>query len=82
MADEIARIKVKPGMDAETGEPYFTWHPSAFRRAIPAEGMLVPLDLYTRRMLKDGSWLEVVDEPAAAAPAAAPKSSKREPSEA
>lgn len=68
MADytKYPKVYVKPAINPETvtkdnpaGEPYYTWHPSAFRQALPREGAWVPNDPdFTGRMLKDGSWLE------------------------
>lgn len=50
------RPAVNPDPEAK-GETYYTWHPSAFRKRIPAEGAWVPKDIFTMRYLKDGTWL-------------------------
>lgn len=73
---DAPKIKVKPATNPETGKPFYTWHPDRFRQPIPAEGALVPHDIFTRRYINDGMW--IVDE---AAPAQGPESDDEAPFE-
>ncbi len=62
-----AKVYVKRGVNAATGELNRWWHPTQFRRPVPDEGGFVPDDLDTARALLDGSLVKA-EPPIADAP--------------
>ena len=67
---DAAKVYVKRGVNAATGELNRWWHPTQFRRPVPDAGGYVPDDLDTARALLDGSLVKAIPEasPAEEAP--------------